>query len=265
MEKDIRGRMQRKKEKLKRKRRIKIFLIICISISVVFLVNSHKDNEEQNAIEENKTISEQIDILPVIEENDIKKEKIDDWKIKLANYENILPEDFTVELANIDETRKFDARAIEELNQMMSEIKKDGITNIWIQSSYRSVKEQTDLYNQHINKYIKQGKTLEEAEDLTLQYLNKPGGSDHNLGLAVDFNYVDNTFENTKAFKWLTENAEEYGFILRYPKGKQDITQIAYESWHWRYVGKEHAQKINELNMCLEEYVEYLENNKQDV
>ena len=92
------------------------------------------------------------------------------------------------------------------------------------------------------------------------EYINKPGSSDHNLGLAVDFNNVDNNFEDLKAFKWLQKNAENYGFILRYPKDKEDITKISYESWHWRYVGEEHAKKMNELKMCLEEYIEYLQN-----
>lgn len=183
-----------------------------------------------------------------------------DWRIRLANYDNILPEDFEVELADIDSTRQFDARAIKYLKDMINDMKKDGHTSIWVQSSYRSVARQKELYENSINKYLKQGKTQEEAEKLTDEYINKPGSSDHNLGLAVDFNYVDNTFADTDEYKWLLENAENYGFILRYPKDKEDITKIAYESWHWRYVGEEHAKKMNELNMCLEEYVEYLEN-----
>ena len=109
-----------------------------------------------------------------------------------------------------------------------------------------------------MKKYLQQGKTQEEAEKLTDEYINKPGSSDHNLGLAVDFNYVDNKFEKLDGFKWLKKNAENYGFVLRYPKDKEDITKIAYESWHWRYVGVEHAKKMNDLNMCLEEYIEYL-------
>lgn len=183
-----------------------------------------------------------------------------DWRIRLANYDNILPEDFEVELADIDSTRQFDARAIKYLKDMINDMKKDGHTSIWVQSSYRSVARQKELYENSINKYLKQGKTQEEAEKLTDEYINKPGSSDHNLGLAVDFNYVDNTFADTDEYQWLLENAENYGFILRYPKDKENITKIAYESWHWRYVGEEHAKKMNELNMCLEEYVEYLEN-----
>ena len=180
------------------------------------------------------------------------------WKLILANYENLLPEDFSVKVSNIDKTRQFDSRAIGELNDMMNAMKKDGITNVWIQSAYRSVSRQKELYDSSVKKYLQQGKTKEEAEKLTDEYINKPGSSDHNLGLAVDFNYVDNKFEKLDGFKWLKKNAEDYGFVLRYPKDKEDITKIAYESWHWRYVGVEHAKKMNELNMCLEEYVEYL-------
>ena len=184
--------------------------------------------------------------------------QIDDWRIRLANYDNLLPEDFEVELANIDETRQFDARAIDYLTDMLNDMRKDGIVNIWVQSAYRSVARQKELYDNKMNEYLEEGKTQEEAQKLTEEYINKPGSSDHNLGLAVDFNYVDNSFAKTDAYKWLLKNAENYGFILRYPKDKEDITKIEYESWHWRYVGEEHAKKMNELDMCLEEYVDYL-------
>ena len=140
-------------------------------------------------------------------------------------------------------------------------MKKDGISNVWVQSAYRSIKYQENLFNDKVNTYINQGYTKEEAQQLTMQTINKPGTSEHNLGLAVDFNYVDYNFENTLGFKWLEQNAENYGFILRYSKEKEKITKVNYEPWHWRYVGIENAKKINELDMCLEEYIKYLENN----
>ena len=183
---------------------------------------------------------------------------VNDWRIALANYENIIPKTFEIELSNIDEDRKFDSRAIKYLNKMIADMSDDGITNIWVQSAYRSVEEQEKLYNNSIKKYVEQGKSKEQAEKLTLEYINKPGASDHNLGLAVDFNYVDESFEELKGFEWLQKNAEDYGFILRYPKNKEEITKIKYEPWHWRFVGQEHAKKMNELGLCLEEYVEYL-------
>ena len=180
---------------------------------------------------------------------------LDDWQIRLVNRDNPLPDDFTVELENLDASRKFDKRAIEPLKQMICDMRDQGIKNIWAQSTYRSIEYQKGLYEKSINKYLKQGKSQEEAQKLTNEYINRPGTSEHHLGLAVDFNNVDEGFENTKAYKWLLENASDYGFILRYPKEKENITGIEYEPWHWRYVGLEHAKKMKEQNLCLEEYV----------
>ena len=154
------------------------------------------------------------------------QKEIDDWRLTLVNHENMLPEDYEIQLVNIDSTRQFDSRAINELNQMILDLRKDGIRNVWVQSSYRSIEYQTRLFNDSVNTYITQGKTREEAEKITLQKINKPGTSEHNLGLAVDFNYVDYSFETTNGFKWLLEKAEDYGFILRYKKEKEDITKV---------------------------------------
>lgn len=214
------------------------------------------ENVNVNSDGNTNSIKEQNSISNVNVPNTDKVD-ITDWKLILVNYENELPSDFNVELASIDRSRKFDARAIDELKSMIKSMKKDGIENVWVQSSYRNVKNQEKIFNSKIDKYIEQGKTREEAEKLALKTINKPGTSEHNLGLAVDFNYVDYTFDQTQGFKWLVENAENYGFILRYPKEKENITKVDYEPWHWRYVGKENAKKINELGMCLEEYIEY--------
>ena len=258
----------RKGRKLKKRNTLNakkvLFVIFLILLILVVIIRTHKkDNDSYNNLGENTTqVSASTDDKTEDETSnkDKPKKEITDWRLTLVNYENLLPEDFEIEVANIDETRQFDARAIEYLNKMMNDMRKSGISNVWVQSAYRSVERQKELYDNSVNKYINQGKTQEEAEKLTDEYINKPGSSEHNLGLAVDFNYVDNKFEDLKAFTWLQENAENYGFILRYPKHKEDITKISYESWHWRFVGEEHAKKINELDMCLEEYVEYLQN-----
>lgn len=236
-------------------------LLIFINISLFsyilykeMLINNIEKNEINNIIVSNT----QNVVSKEIEKGNI---KIDDWRLTLVNYENKLPDDFKIELSNIDSTRQFDKRAIGELIQMLQDLKKNGIYNVWPQSAYRSIEYQEGLFNEKINTYMNQGKTREEAETLTLQTINRPGTSEHNLGLAVDFNYVNYDFENTKGFKWLQDNAENYGFILRYRKDKEDITKVDYEPWHWRYVGVEHAKKINELDFCLEEYIDYLKNN----
>ena len=253
-----------KKKKLNKRKIAIVILIIIIVITLIVKKSKNKTTVETTTNQVEQTTSEQ-------EENKVEEEQVNeqaqeqqpekeitDWRLTLANYENLLPENFTVKVENIDKTRQFDARAIGELNDMMNQMKKDGITNIWVQSAYRSVARQKELYDASVKKYLQEGKTQEEAETLTNEYINKPGSSDHNLGLAVDFNKVDNGFEKLDGFKWLQKNAENYGFILRYPKDKEDITKISYESWHWRYVGVENAKKMNELNMCLEEYIQYL-------
>lgn len=216
---------------------------------------SKETNENLAEINNKVTNSLIIDTFETIMKE---KTKIDDWRLILVNFENDMPEDFTVNLASIDKYRQVDSRIITELMQMIKDMKKARVPNIWIQSAYRSIDDQKELYFNRVNEYLAQGKTQEEAEFLTEQTINKPKASEHNLGLAVDFNYVNYDFEKTKEYVWLLENAENYGFILRYPKEKEKITQVVFEPWHWRYVGVEHAKKINELGICLEEYIEYL-------
>lgn len=232
----------------------KVIVIIILICTLLFVVKENHSSTKEIQIEEKNNIADKLQC-------DEKNKEIDDWRLVLVNYENTLPNDFSPELSNIDKTRKFDSRAIEFLMMMLEDIKSQGYKNIWPQSTYRSVARQEEIFNKKVNSYISMGKTREEAEKLTLQKINKPGTSEHNLGLAVDFNNVDYNFEKSKEYKWLMENAENYGFILRYPREKKDITKVDYEPWHWRYVGEEHAKKMNELNMCLEEYVEYLKQN----
>lgn len=235
-------------------------ILILLFIIILIVINSNKKNNrtedlKQNAIEVSTNVNDNTN-------NEIKEKKeITDWRLILVNIDNALPEDYNIELADIDQYRQFDARAIEELKKMVEAERKSGASGMWVQSGYRSIEMQTKVFNEQVQEYINQGKTKEEAEKLTLKIINKPGTSEHNLGLAVDFNYANYDFEETTAFKWLKENAEDYGFILRYPKDKVEITKVNYEPWHWRYVGVENAKEINKLGYCLEEYIEYLQNN----
>lgn len=244
--------------KNKRRKNIGIIVIFLIVVMLMWKVNVR--NKKPNI--ENKVENELLEENSVWEEET--KKEITDWRLVLVNQENVLPDDFEVELAKIDRIREFDSRAIGELHQMLEAMKSDGITNVWVQSGYRSVEHQKELFEHKIKEYEAQGKTHEEAEKIVLRTINKPGTSEHNLGLAVDFNYVDYSFDETQGFQWLKENAKNYGFILRYEKEKQEITKVDYEPWHWRFVGQEHAVKMNELGMCLEEYVEYLNKEKKN-
>ena len=137
--------------------------------------------------------------------------------------------------------------AKEAFEKMSADAKKENM-NIIAMSTYRSYEYQVDLYN----RYVKQdGK---EAAD---KYSGRPGHSEHQTGLAVDVfdNEIDYTkFEKTNEFKWMDKHAHEYGFILRFPKDKENETGYIYESWHYRYVGIDAAKYIKENNISFEEY-----------
>lgn len=239
-----------------RKKRKKLWMIFILFVLVMLIGKIKSCKKEpivENQVQEKITKEE-----PIFQQET--ENRITDWRLTLVNQENALPIDFEPELTPIDGIREFDIRAMGELKQMLEAMKSDGITNVWVQSGYRSVEHQKELFEHKIKEYEAQGKTHEEAERIVLRTINKPRTSEHNLGLAVDFNYVDYSFDETQGFQWLEENAQNYGFILRYQKEKEEITKVDYEPWHWRYVGQEHASKMNELGMCLEEYVEYLGN-----
>ncbi len=143
--------------------------------------------------------------------------------------------------------------AKDAFEEMASAAKEEGYT-IRAMSSYRSYDYQKNLYN----RYVRQ-----DGQQQADTYSARAGYSEHQTGLAVDIDngkisYTD--FENTKEFGWMQEHAHEYGFILRYPKSKVDVTGYQYESWHYRYVGKEIAKRIHETNMTYDEYyVRYVE------
>ncbi|NLH01835.1 MAG: M15 family metallopeptidase [Clostridiales bacterium] len=182
----------------------------------------------------------------------------DKWKLILVNKDNPVPRDFTVDLIAFGNSR-VDYRIKDELSNMIEAAGKDGIV-LNVCSGYRSVSEQKELYDKRVLSYIAQGYSEEAGKIYANQYIQPPGASEHHTGLAVDFitdgsSKLDESFAQTEAYKWLKENAEKYGFIERYPKDKIDITGVAWEPWHFRYVGVEYAKTINSMGICLEEYV----------
>jgi len=154
-----------------------------------------------------------------------------------------------------------DSRIVEPFRQMRDAALKDDI-HLWLSSGYRNDEKQQKLYSEEIEAYYKAGISYEDAVSEAAKSVAPPGTSEHITGLAIDVNGVLEDFGGTKEFRWLSEHAQDYGFILRYPKDKQDITHIKYEAWHFRYVGVEHAKKMKELNLCLEEYIDYLNKNQ---
>lgn len=186
-----------------------------------------------------------------------------DWRLILVNRENPLPKGFTVELEETIGTYRFDKRAADALRDFMKAAKKDGIA-LAVISTFRKQSTQERLYSEKVAEYVNAGYTQADAKVEASRWVAIPGTSEHQSGLAVDVVSADwyskhddlyESFEDTTEFEWLIQHCVEYGFVLRYPKDKQDITGINYEPWHYRYVGVEHARYMTEHNLCLEEYV----------
>ena len=162
--------------------------------------------------------------------------------------ENYIPDDLenlSLEYACKDMYLRKDAK--EHFEKMSSDAKREGLTILAV-STYRSYNYQKKLYNNYVEELGKFRADIASA---------RPGHSEHQTGLSVD---VANTlldydnFEDTKEFLWMKDNSYKYGFILRYPKGKYDITGFKYEPWHYRYVGLDTAKYIYQKNITLEEY-----------
>lgn len=149
-----------------------------------------------------------------------------------------------------------DHRAASAYNDMYAAARLDGIY-LTPCSGYRSYERQERLFNEFYRSYLNQGYSEADAFDLTSRRRNPAGGSEHNLGICMDIICASSAanFQNTKAYAWLCENAHKYGFILRYPEDKTDITGVKFEPWHWRYVGASNALLIKNSGLCLEEYL----------
>lgn len=180
--------------------------------------------------------------------------------LTLVNPWNQVPENWSVELMTLPNGLEIDRRCYDALMEMIGDCSAAGLTPV-ICSAYRTQSFQELLFNNKVAEWANQGYGPEEAREKAGRQVAVPGTSEHQLGLAVDivdisYQLLDNNQENTAVQKWLMENSWKYGFILRYPTSKTDITGIVYEPWHYRYVSKEYAQDIYESGQCLEEYLE---------
>lgn len=177
--------------------------------------------------------------------------------------ETYIPTDLT----DVVDTRD-DGRAMQQLREyaskaleaMLIEARANGITDVTATSAYRSYATQVYLFNQRVAMYSNLSEEEAYAKAATIVAI--PGTSEHQSGLCVDIHNnpygADISFENTDSGAWLAENSYKFGFILRFPKDKTEITGISFEPWHFRYVGRYHASKMYELGYCLEEYFDYL-------
>lgn len=247
-------------------RGIKYLLIIsALLLALAFVLTTFvfKDNDEEEVVTETTT-----EVIVMEEPAPKEEENIDNkWAMFLVNKNNPLPMDYDsrIETTMIFESWReyyLDSRAAKYFDDMLNAAKEDGI-DLLVVSAYRTIEYQQQNFDNSVQDRIdNRGMTYDEAYADTLAEVALPGESEHNAGLALDImseeytSMDDDGFENTEAFRWLDENAHKFGFILRYPKGKQEITGIIYEPWHYRFVGLYYANEIKESGLCLEEYYE---------
>lgn len=211
--------------------------------------SSQKEEQEQSSQE---TKQQQL-------AEEFAKEK-EEYYLLLANAENPLPQDWNIQTEEVQNGYEMDKRAAPAMREMIQAAKEDGV-ELMLCSAYRSVEKQQQLFDRSQQAYMAQGMSEEEAYAKTATETAIPGTSEHQTGLAADivtptYQMLDAGFANTPAGQWLSEHAAEYGFVLRYPQDKQEVTGIIYESWHYRFVGKTHAKLMKESGLCLEEYLQ---------
>lgn len=201
--------------------------------------------------------------LPVIADED-------DWALYVIGNNNPLPGDFTVEIKTVAGERTLDKRCADYAIQMLNDAKSQNV-GLYVTSAYRSIQYQADNLQNYISRLMAQGYTEEEATKQAHKEIALPGHSEHNAGLALDIvsddywsnhSDLDESFDKLPQYEWLVNNSWKYGFILSYPKGKENITGFIYEPWHYRFVGLEHAKKIHEVYEATGEFLtvnEYIE------
>ena len=186
----------------------------------------------------------------------------DDWRLVLINPTHAIEKEQEVEFDEV-QGYKFDSRVAGKVRELIAAAKEDGIS-LAIVSGYRTIEESRLLYANKVAEHRAMGHDEAAAKAEAARWVAPPGTSEHHSGLAMDIvsagyytKYSDlvEAFEKEKEAIWLKENCARFGFILRFPKDKTEITGIHFEPWHFRYVGEEHAQAIMEQGICLEEYL----------
>ena len=254
-------------------------LVVCVAVGGVSFLLSHRKAPVPTADAAGSTANSAAGSLPSAapgskaESSAVSgaaaeaKAMLADPLMILVNHTNKMPENYTFETAECGSktavNKTLQTVACNAFLELQKAAAAENVT-VWMQSGYRSVSYQTNLYEKKTNYYKQQGYDDAKAKEMAAAVVNPPGYSEHNCGLAADLNSPEHTgldegFENTAAFRWLCQHAGEYGFILRYPKGAEEKTEITYEPWHWRYVGVENAAKINASGLCFEDYIAALQ------
>lgn len=205
--------------------------------------------EEPQAVPETKAAEKKsATVIPI---TDAEK-----WNLAIINTKYPLPDSYAPTLSNAinGSNIQLDSRVSEHYAEMYAAAKLSGCV-LTPYSGYHTYALQENTFNRKVNFYVNKGMSAEEANQKASAQVLPAGCSEHNAGLAMDIVSASSDFINTKEYKWLCENAYNYGFILRYPEDKTAITGMNFEPWHWRYVGTQAAKEMKEKNQCLEEYL----------
>lgn len=179
----------------------------------------------------------------------------DGWMQLLINSSNAIPDGYApTELTELSNGQSVDKRIYPSLQSMFDDARAQGVYPV-VSSGYRTAKQQQSEMDDKIQEYIDDGKSEDEARALAATYVAQVGYSEHEAGLAIDIVAKANKSDDDTVWAWMKEHCAEYGFILRYPEGKEGVTGMSYEPWHFRYVGVKAAQKIMGAGITLEEYL----------
>lgn len=244
-----------------------LILVMCVTAFMSGRALAESKDNQRIALKTNQTTvtAERTNYGPIQSAQIPKTENTEAWNLVLVNKAHPIKENNPIQLVQLKNGQAIDERAYPELQAMMDDARAAGLSP-YICSSYRTNEKQTTLYNNQVNKYRKQGYSEADAAAEAGKWVAVPGTSEHQIGLAVDivaksYQVLDKKQESTAEQRWLMENCYKYGFILRYPSEKSEITGIGYEPWHYRYVGKDAAEAIMKEGKCLEEYLDELSGN----
>ena len=176
----------------------------------------------------------------------------DDWRLVLVNGDCALPKGFAPPLLTLSNGERVDERIYPDLQRMFDDARAAGLSP-FVRAGYRTGAEQEQIMESKVDELLRQGWPEKAARKEARRTVARPGYSEHELGMAVDIN--SHTSDEWQLYAWLAEHAWQYGFILRYPQGAEEITGIDYEPWHYRYVGADAARAIRETGCTLEEYL----------
>lgn len=252
--------LHRKRLYAKRRRRVAGFWLLVFSGMGVLIFGGFLLGRCSVAVDFAKSGNANADVSQDIGAVPQKKINKTEWNLILVNAKCPLPADYTVpQLAFLQNGHAVDKRIYPALQEMLDAARAEGLKPL-VCSSFRTWEDQEKLYDEKVRKYVNEGFSQAEAESKAAYWVARPGTSEHQTGLAVDivdmgYQLLDEKQEHTPVQRWMIEHCAEYGFILRYPPDKSGMTDVGYEPWHYRYVGKDAAKKITEKGMCLEEYV----------